>query len=129
MTTPPTPLVDFTDIPLQDLFNKSVAGLAAQDWQRARDGGVCRYDVNGLRCAIGQLIDDPETRFWLDRATSLPSWGALHDAGTVRGHLDALSRLQDCHDLADDASNMRARLRHYAAFYHLIVPDVLKEAP
>jgi hypothetical protein len=46
----------------QEIFNKVWAGFEAQNWQRATQGGACKYrTTDGSRkCAAGMLIPDEE---------------------------------------------------------------------
>lgn len=47
----------------QEAFNKIVAAMAAQNWERSMSssGSSCRYrGARGLKCAIGVLMTDSE---------------------------------------------------------------------
>lgn len=124
----------------QDLFNRAVAGLAAQGFTRAVNSyGGCRYRAdNGKRCALGHLIPDDQYSVEIEGGFSaaarivVPGLSAMVD----RDGWNFLSELQEAHDNArtknefgeqiDDPESMKANLAALAAKYHLDVPEVLK---
>lgn len=105
----------------QELFDKVCQGLASQNWQQCYDNG-CRYEYNGLRCAIGYLIDKEEYE--------AKNCVHLHDVmGTVTGnshisnyiaekygreHIMFLKELQLRHDGNSNPEDMKNSYKIYA---------------
>lgn len=117
---------------LQEVFNVAVAGLASQGFERSMTDArnySCAYRGNGdRRCAIGWCIPDdlydPETegiRPLVARFRRV--YGALFHGVDF----SELTVLQEAHDMAADAADMRARLREFAKLYKLALPAVLAE--
>ena len=92
----------------QEIFDKSVGGLLKQGKQAMDSGNNCVYqNGNGLRCAIGQLID-PESY-----TDNLEGWGIgdlfrqypeiMNRNGLVESNelIELLDGLQEVHDRND----------------------------
>jgi len=114
----------------QKLFNKSVKGLASQNFERSvNDDNSCRYNgPGGKHCAIGHLIT-PKQGESLDTAPStsvfyvydkLPK--SLRNAG-----MWFLNELQQAHDNAGGAHHMMKYLVNFANRWSLKLPKVLED--
>ena len=119
----------------QELFNRSVAGLAGQDFIRSFDiskrgfvGNGCVYrGPNGTKCAIGHLIPDEKYNPLVDSGqydtkevcekAGLP---VLHYSDTFYG------QLQECHDQGVVPQEMRRYLRDFGIRHCLELPEVLR---
>lgn len=125
-------LVDLSETSAQEVFNRSVAGLASQGFQKAADDRDwwCYYRPIGFptrRCAAGWLIPDAEYPGehggWFSMVSRV--WGTPH-------HVDLIRELQSAHDSAvascfgTFADSMKKNLREVASKYNLELPDVLK---
>lgn len=116
-----------TSMTLQEVVNKAVRGLAAQNWRRAAYAGKCVYRAaNGARCAIGHVIPDEMYSKTLEDKSITGNWHRLHSLFDCR--LDELQDLQDCHDSAtsNTAEGMKANLREVLIKYNLVMPPELK---
>lgn len=125
---------------MQRLFEMAVKGLAAQDWQPARNteyGSMftCRYRHNGRKCAIGQLIKDELYDKKIEGATVEDP--LVHDlVSRSTGVLIAdnymkefLTQLQRCHDAYSTSFGMQRALLQLASTFGLFVPDDLFYLP
>jgi len=127
---------------LQEIFTTAWNGLKSQGFERSiimvpasisTDSMIasCRYrGPDGMRCAIGWCIPDEAYD------TSIEGRSAGHDSilrilgVETENHDDneyvwmvgALSRLQSCHDNADEFNGMEKELRFFAEEYKLQVP-------
>lgn len=112
---------------LQEIFDKAVAGLAAQGFTQALDAeGSCVYRApDGGKCALGQVMSDAEysPRFEYEPAGRLV--GSV--AWVTRDNANKLVLLQQCHDYGDTPQKMRGALRSFATNYGLTLPAVLQE--
>jgi hypothetical protein len=107
----------------QDFFNRAVAGLASQGFERAISDGNCAYrGENGRKCAIGHLMPDGlyEPRFENKRAEPFGAVGI----GSV--DFQWACELQRTHDLGTDPEHMREHLRYFAVDHELEIPEVLR---
>ena len=125
---------------LQKLFDRSFSGMRAQGFKRAvdpnRNYSSCQYlSAEGLRCAVGQLIDGLDDLHWANNNGSVED---LFDVGENRlfrsigidrpadedDRLDVvlfLRELQTVHDDYDDADIERG-MRDMAKDHRLTVP-------
>lgn len=89
--------VDLSDMTEQEVFDKVVMGMQAQQWRRATtlSGGVAYRSYNGGKCPGGHLIEDEA----YDVEMEGKSWRMLVRDGVVGGHHKALVyALQLAHD-------------------------------
>lgn len=131
----------------QRWFNKAVAGLAAQGFERSiSNGALCMYrGENGRKCGIGQLIPnssyDPSMEA---KAVNLAFSFVEYEGPEVDGGMLALflaladigvevmddgflSALQSAHDRGRNPALMRGNLAYVAARFRLRAPKVLAE--
>lgn len=121
----------------QQIFNKSCAGLASQDFLVSfTSGGFCVYrGSRKRRCAIGHLIDDKTARKW-DKVGNITRIASQHpeEFKSIFGGVSIrfLCRLQDCHDLAayagcssEQSESMKHNLVMFAKRHKLKVPAYL----
>lgn len=112
------------------MFDKAVAGLAAQGFEQSKDAyGGCAYrGEDGRKCAMGHCItDDQYLRINEGEAASK----VIRDLGwynAVRGGF--ADQLQYCHDEADHGSldvptAMKQALRALGERFGLTIPEVL----
>lgn len=121
-------LIDLSNMTEQELFNKSVAGLAGQGWQRAiGESGTCLYlTEDGMRCAVGHVLNLSDDEL---KRLNCGSWGRVVDDGLATpDHKDFLIELQRCHDLSSDSTKVISSLLRLARRYALTIPPVLAEA-
>lgn len=109
----------------QEIFNKVVAGLAAQGFQQCGTEDICQYydPATGYRCAIGQLIPPEEY------SESLEGKGVEKleiFLGYSPAQIGFLRLLQIAHDASDTPDFMKDKLRNMAAAYNLELPEALK---
>lgn len=118
----------------QAVFNKAVAGLAAQNFELSvKDGeSVCLYrGPHGRKCAVGHLIDDVVFREELNtaQATHPGVLEMLRLSGVVvSGDITERAffrELQRCHDLSAGSADMRRRLRGFARQQKVQMPAEL----
>lgn len=116
----------------QEIFDKSVAGLASQGFERAYTEGVgCKYrDYDGRKCAIGWLIPDDKYNAGLEgcaASTGTPRAAELRaSAGLVDVNPDFIRALQRAHDEGRTPKIMREYLIEVARSFKLRLPDVLR---
>jgi hypothetical protein len=123
--------LDLSHLNWQEAFDKSVAGLARQGFQRAmRSETMCAYLApNGFKCAVGHL-DDANVL-----ADMHGSWDSLNKAGEaqltppfphsseVRISSETFMReLQNAHDSATAPAQMRLYLYGVAVRFDLVPP-------
>lgn len=108
----------------QEIFNTAYRGLASQNFEKSRGDSGCAYrGAMGRRCAIGWCISDhdysPNFESWAASMSSILEAADVSpaDAGFARG-------LQEAHDLAGDAEDMKDRLRTFAHANGLTIPEV-----
>jgi hypothetical protein len=123
----------------QELFNRAVAGLAAQGFTRAAQQttyGMCVYRAeSGKKCAFGHLIpDDKYDATWEGKSPSREMIELV-----VGGPIDPWSfetlffyDLQRAHDNAytpqgDAPEEMKKNLRAFAGKYNLEIPQELAQ--
>jgi hypothetical protein len=113
----------------QEIFNKSVAGLASQGFQPSTSGDMCVYkDDRGFKCAIGHLIADAAYKPSLEGQVpenALALSGYLVDGESPADNRHFLDMLQVAHDRSPDASTMKEKLKLFAADFELDVPPEL----
>lgn len=125
---------------LQSLFNKSVKGLAGQEFERAVDIlDNCVYlAADGKRCAIGHLLSKAKARVLnslggynscIQHSQSLQNITDVLDERLSEDYpnaYDVLGReLQQCHDTASDSKEVVANLINFAAVNDLKLPKEL----
>jgi hypothetical protein len=112
------------------MFDKSVAGLASQGFERSSDEIACLYRSGARRCAYGWILPD-NILDRLERDGSLscavPSLFKIYADAELPGYDDGefIADLQRTHDNAYFAGHMKSNLRELAARYNLAVPSVL----
>lgn len=121
----------------QQLFNKSVDGLAKQDFHQSmnysrRYGTGCAYrGENGYKCALGHLI--PDSDYQPDWEQNIP--GSVRENGrrivaacglNPDSYEDVrwLQALQQCHDKGHDRQLMLDRLADFARIEKLVFPKL-----
>lgn len=104
----------------QEVFDTVARGLAAQGFERAVDGTLCRYyDSYGFRCAAGQLMTEEEYHALTAEQRDL-SWADLVRQGVVaEDNMPLICALQFAHDNAADPTELRGRLAQTAAMFEL----------
>lgn len=119
----------------QELYNKAVAGIAAQGWERAgfwvETGPMtksfrCRYKVEDKRCAIGHCLSEQ------DAETFDEIQAGANDVAREMGWESIpffYGDLQNAHDGAKDEGSMKLRLKAVGQKYNLEIPDSLYEEP
>lgn len=118
----------------QEMFDKSVAGLASQGFERSvsTDGEIeaCLYRSGARRCAYGWILPD-NILDRLERDGNLSCAALtlfqLYVVGELPGYDDVefIVDLQRAHDSATFHGHMKSNLRELAARYNLAVPSVL----
>lgn len=114
----------------QEAFDRAVAGLASQGFQRATSaGGSCLYMAGARRCALGWLMPKNLLKR-LDRLNELgtPACQIYAKFGQdVPGYTikDFVAALQLAHDEGITPHTMRHKLINLANLYNLVVPTVL----
>lgn len=88
----------------QEIFDKAVGGIIAQDKLSQDDKGKCFYrSADGSACVVGQLIDDETAHCWDNQG----EWGASSIDKIIicgilppnlKGHEQLLIDLQIAHD-------------------------------
>lgn len=115
----------------QEIFDKVVAGLASQGFERSVDAESphrCMYrGAEGRRCAAGWLIPDEQYRAGLEKlpVVSAAVCGVL--VGLVgEENILFVQALQDVHDNGRTPLSMQDNLRNVAGRYSLELPEVLR---
>lgn len=109
----------------QEMFNKSVAGLASQNFERAVDaGGTCSYRAGKKRCAWG-WVDDALLSTDTGTVFTLKSNGIGLAAELDRDEIIFARELQKAHDESMIPSVMRTKLRELALKHNLTLPPEL----
>lgn len=82
----------------QEIFNTAYTGIIAQGRQSLNKKGDCRYrGPDGLKCAIGHLIDDATAEKWEGIAISyINKFGT--PPGWIAENIQLLRMIQDAHD-------------------------------
>lgn len=117
---------------IQDIFNKSYTGLEKQGWVRSGDKDEhdefkCMYrDLNGNKCAIGQVIPDSlydeRIENYSMHANIIRSIVSQSVGVYVDPFVSVLSNLQSCHDLGHTPEDMKARFISFAKAHGLTIP-------
>jgi hypothetical protein len=121
---------------MQEDFDRSVAGLAEQGFQRAFWNSRCITisPKDGTRCAIGHMCSkDGDYRILLFRSKIQDEWyqimkqygGLVNSPYTLLSHSFSRSMLA-AHDNAVSPDDMIKRLRNVAERFDLILPEVLR---
>lgn len=106
----------------QEIFDKAVAGLRSQGFEKSMDHGTCSYRADdGKKCAIGWLIKDE------NYDSTIEGRGANSSEVIEMTRLDPvdekdelfLAELQQMHDYSKSPENMRERLHMFAGWYNL----------
>lgn len=131
----------------QDIFNRSVKGLASQNFkQSVTVTGSCKYrGPDGLKCAIGHLVTDEQIAQAAQKATEYDNetyntgvdYTQTNEGFSARQFIGIefdpvvgsqfLEDLQSAHDMSDTYSPMKERLIDFAHDYSLELPPELKE--
>ena len=129
----------FTKLSVQEIFTKVATHLLTQNVQSIGinlrlpkynedtmlgDNKICYYRSNeGLKCAIGCLIDDDAYDIWLEGCTindsavvkALQQSGiAIKRCGTMYTMLDHLQNVHDNHEPKDWEIHLKAIARYYS---------------
>ena len=102
----------------QEAFDKIVAAMAAQNWERSMssmvryaEGSGCRYRGDrDMKCAIGVLLDDAEAKFCDELACGVNNMPLAIEDRIVRETGFApgeLAMIQRAHDRGNIRSSMR----------------------
>lgn len=121
---------------MQQKFNQMCAGLASQGFQKCMTvSGSCVFrGPNGFRCAVGHAFECDLTAEENRNSLSCLPREAKLQLGTLiadeEGRLPLVAinfywRMQDAHDNATDAEDMKRRLREVAQSCKLEIPEVL----
>ena len=117
----------------QEIFNKVYKHMLKQGRRSLLNymDGMCAYRGNdGLKCAVGCLIEDENYFFGLERfsAHSVAVQVALAKSGVDNIHqgntLELIGALQKIHDMTEPSSWER-NLKAVALNYGLTVPELL----
>jgi hypothetical protein len=99
----------------QELFDKIVKGLDAQEWRQSRDeyGVECLYlNERGDRCAVGHLLGDlAKDATVRGSVLDLVCSGILEMSKETEGFLCLVQAL---HDRADEYSNLKESFQRFA---------------
>lgn len=123
----------------QKYFDKAVAGLASQGFVQSTGTsmfGDCAYrGINGLKCAVGHLIDDSEYDPEYEGSSVEV---VLRECDTSIGReilslsekeqkdmVSFLAYLQIAHDNYSEPEEMKLQLFHVATTNNLVIPDSL----
>ena len=111
----------------QELFDKIVIGLDAQDWERStknnNHGSDCMYrGDHGRKCAVGHIISDEE--YDADMDIILNGIEALNDEHCLFNNEDIpfLEESQVAHDNTDSPEEREMEFRELAKIYELKWP-------
>jgi hypothetical protein len=110
----------------QEVFTRVATHLLRQMQRSIGRDGSCQYRArDGLRCAIGCLIDDDCYSPDLEgQSVDVPDvLAALDASGVKRGSITLLSELQGVHDDFEPAE-WRDRLEAVARKHHLTMPEL-----
>ena len=120
----------FLNMTVQAVFDRAVAGLAAQKFQPSVNGSGCSYrGEGGRKCAVGHLIDDDEYLPSMEGKSAMdllggPSSNPVHSF---------VAQLQRAHDRSteleagqDPVRYMKNRLMTIGRDHELVIPEVLK---
>lgn len=97
----------------QEAFDKIVAAMAAQNWERSMSSmglGCCYRGDRDMKCAIGVLLDDAEAKFCDELACGAHNLPTAIEDRLVREtgfNLTELAMLQRAHDRGNVFSSMR----------------------
>ena len=115
----------------QEWFNTMVRGLAAQGWKQAIDAaGICAYRTSdGLRCAVGHLLDEDRANRLCGSIAELDMIADLGLCDISYFEYEFLRQAQLKHD-SKDVSTMKQRFQNLGMEYRLTWPeDVPYELP
>lgn len=122
----------------QEIFNKAVAGLASQKFQRSvSDNGRCLYrGPNGLKCAIGHVVTDEQIAevvkqirvYNKDCNENAEGFNGRVFSKTLSASEHFLDNLQSAHDISHNPVGMIHSLRWFAKENELELPEILKDA-
>lgn len=119
----------------QELYDKAVAGIAAQGFERAGEWITtttgrnlkCRYLTDdGKRCAIGHNLCETNARFYDHQGAGAND--VARDMGwePIPGFY---GDLQNAHDASPNPDDMKRNLRSFGQHYDLEVPECLFPDP
>lgn len=97
----------------QETFNKIVAAMTAQNWERSMSvlGSSCRYrGARGLKCAIGVLMTDWEAYTCDDMGAGALNLPTVIEDRLVRDtgfNPHQLAEIQRAHDRGNTGASMR----------------------
>jgi hypothetical protein len=107
----------------QEMFDRAVRGLAAQNWRRCvDDNNNCVYlNEEGERCAWGHV--DPSLKNISGTVLHLNKEGIGLAATLTASQLRFATELQQAHDSSISGTGMEDRLRRLAKQYSLVWPE------
>lgn len=118
----------------QEIFDTAYIGVLKQGRQSLMPSGACAYrGSNGLKCALGFMIDDDTAEKWEsigavdslinrhnDGRITLPTW--------VVQYKNLLMSIQEAHDRATDPEGFveyfSAEMQYIASQYKLTIPQL-----
>lgn len=106
----------------QEIFDKAVAGLRSQKFEKSMIGASCAYrGINGQRCAIGWLIDNADYNEDLEGLSiNDPRVQKMANVHPQNQRDEAfLGKLQLTHDTNSQPLNMKRNLEGLALMYDL----------
>jgi hypothetical protein len=110
----------------QEIFNTAYLNVIAQGRQSVTEKGDCRYrGPDGLKCAIGFMIDDATAEKWegigifaVNKFGTPPDW--------VVDNMNLLIMIQDAHDQETDpedfVEDFKFRMESVARNFKLEIP-------
>ena len=110
---------------IQTLFNKMYKGLDKQGWKKSVElNGGCKYrGPHGLKCAIGQCIDDATAHDWDSQLNSeIYVITGLYYPRMGKEKLAFLKKAQQYHDSASSEGNMQNKFIDLAKLFNLKIP-------
>ena len=110
----------------QEMFNKAYLGILDQGKQ-SRDGNFCKYrGPNGLKCAVGHLIDDDIALAWDKRTFSsimeIRETKRFPIPEHIRENRVFLRQMQVAHDNTHSMKDFKVEMRKVASQYGLEIP-------
>lgn len=117
----------------QEIYERAVRGLDGQGWKKSVDEvGSCMYrGINGLKCAVGHIIDDDIAKEWDNgeefSGVSGLSDSTLADAGLPPASRPLLGAMQIAHDRSHGPEDMYQKMHVLAERFDVTWPEDCKE--
>lgn len=122
----------------QEIFNKSVKGLANQNWEMSysTSSACCQYSMVSeegklLHCALGHIDPDfpegttPSDLRFFDHITNCCNLNEYTYEEYNNNLVEFLDDLQNCHDFSWEPTTMKENLINFAIKYNLEIPNEL----